>query len=172
MEASKITLSDKYKSAMQNPTLSRNKRLKLKRQLILELIRSKPSGTPIKLSEISRLITAPGNVIRDSNADRVIKNMVRDGLITAERIPGKSQRIFSVISDAKTILPPRPKAPKIVLPPVGTPAQDDHTRGLRGPGEDRGGAALLTEATALAKDFAWKYNSDSLRDFIKYLGDK
>lgn len=167
MDVSKVTLNESMKEAMRNPGLSREKKLKLRRELIYAYIRSRPTGALIGVSE---LIGAAQYPIFNSGWNQ-IQTMKRKGLIVQERVPGKKKSIWTIPGDVKTTHIPgfvKPETEevkeehemKIPLPPESTVSN--------GPGWS-GNLYSVSDMVHNAKQFAWEHNSDSLREFIATL---
>lgn len=74
MDVSKLTIS---KETMNMNKLTNKRKRKLRENRIIELIRSKPTGTPIPIKEFMK----PGNFNTEGNAYFFIQTMVDKGLI-------------------------------------------------------------------------------------------
>lgn len=129
MNASKLTIDP----SLLDKKMTRAKKKLLREKLIKEYIRSRPYGVAIGYAEFSKI----GRWASDPESQPFIKQMVREGQIIQEPIPGK--RAFSYTVTGITTV-------------TKTSFKDN-----------------LEE---LAKEFAWKEDSDSLREFIIYLKNR
>lgn len=141
MEASKVSVSAHY---LKFERMGRNKKADLRRRNVLDLIRSKPSGTPITLAEFQEVCA----FTTTAGAYGLIKTMLDRGTIVRE-VEGLNRHSYYIAADAvkREREKERGTTPQteIVTPPA-TNALTDY-----------------------AKQFAWEKNSDSLREFIKYM---
>jgi len=166
MDASKVTLSDKMKIAIQNPTLSRRKKAELKRELVKEYIRSKPSLTPISPSELMMAARYnPKNKNEYSTGWSFVNNMVTRRHLTKEPIPKSDKSIWTIPGDSRTTV----SKPKIEnLPPQPS---------TRGEYMDVGFIShklipkneIVSSVEKYAKTFVWETGSFDLREFIRWL---
>ncbi len=132
MDASKVTVSPQY---LRLERMGRNKRASLRRQNVLDLIRSKPAGTPITLAEFQAVCSYDTTAA----AYGLLKTMINRGTIVREQ-EGLNRHSYVVAADAV-------KARGKNSQPAPAPS---------------------TDIEALAKEFVWTQNSDSLREFIKW----
>jgi hypothetical protein len=153
MDASKVTIA---KQTLHNSLLSQKDRIRLRRERVVEYIRSVPAGTPIKPVDIMR---HAGIDLSSATRTAFFNSMVRDGIITKEPVFGTHKFTFTVVGDAKTIVPPKPKEEPVVEE-ADKPADEVAVR------------SDTTTLESLAKEFAWKNNSDSLREFVEWMDGK
>lgn len=101
MEVSKVKLRPETFQLAQRP-MSRKRKTKLRRELILEYLNDRPYGKRVKMAELQRV----GQFTTPQAADVFIKKMVRDGVIVRHElglrayfytVPGKlvSRKILS-----------------------------------------------------------------------------
>lgn len=148
MDASKVTVSPEY---LRFTPLTRYKRADLRRKNIIDLIRSKPSGTPISLAEFSAVCDFKGT----SAAHAILGRMVKAGTIVRQQ-EGINRYSYYVAADAVNTQTPATTA---------DPMPEPITKHI---------SEKPTDSTIadLAKEFYWNYNSDNLHEFIKWLGEK
>lgn len=138
MEASKLTIDPNH---LRFDKMTNGKRSKLRKENIKSLIRSKPAGTLIMVSEF-QAVTMSSN----PSTSVMLKNMVKRGEITRHQDDHfKSRYSWAVNEDVKVRVP---KAPKAVAPSVGFDTE------------------TIVEK---AKSYVWQQDDDSLRGFIKWL---
>lgn len=145
MDASKLTI-DPEKLRFQK--MMPGKRAQLRRKNMIDLINSKPAGTPLRLEEFEAVTRTSS-----ANVHSVIQNMVKDGVITKTLVEGtKNRYCYSVVSNVKVKQPKLPAVPITETAPVQQfPAQtiEDY-----------------------AREYSWEANNDSLRGFVKWMDGK
>lgn len=169
MEASKVTISPQ---TLNGPIMTRKRKLKLRRSLILEYIRSKPAGTPISTSE---LIQA-GQYKSYGSGWQQLQTMKKKGIIIQEQIPKSYKSIWIIPGDARVSKPATEDWKLSKNPPYGIPKEvtekpqefqtDAVPKGVVGTVQTLYSVENIVQN---AKQFAWERNSDSLRDFIASL---
>jgi hypothetical protein len=142
MDASKVTVSPE---TLRFKKMSPGKRSELRRKNIIELIESKPFGTPITLAEFAAVCS-----FTDASAHAMLTTMVKKGIISKNPI-SKAKIAYSVNGEPRVI------KPKTEVEPTPTRQIDMDVVGHEKTLGD------------YAKDFAWQHNSDSLREFVKYM---
>lgn len=146
MEASKISFTEKTQAQLQSPVISKKKKRDLRRAIMLEEIRRRPVGTMIRTRDLADAAGFTGG--NSQNTYAFLKRMERDNLITIEKVPKSDKKIYTVVADSRTVVPkvekPAPEQHEIVT-------NKDKTLG------------------EYAKEFAWKKNSDSLREFVGFM---
>lgn len=157
MEVSKVTLTDQTRARLQNPTLGRLRRQELRRELVMEYIKTKPNGSIFTTGEINKVAFPEGHL--RSNVLKFIKAMKRDHLIDIEAIPNTYKYIL-IPTDATTV-----KKPEQKLEPVWKAAPESEQ-----PTTQASDAPMTL--SDYARDFAWEKNSDSLREFITFMDGK
>lgn len=137
MEASKLTIDPNH---LRFDKMSNGRRSKLRKENIKALIRSKPAGTIIKVSDFQK-VTMSSN----PSTSVMLKNMVKRGEISRYRDEQfKSRYTWAVSEGVKVKVPKTPRqAPKSVF--------DTET--------------IIEKA----KSYVWQQDDDSLRGFIKWL---
>lgn len=158
MEASKVTINPEL---LNSPIMTRKRKLKLRRNLIFEYIRSKPAGTPIPTSA---LVNAAQYKSHGSGWQQ-IQTMKAKGLLIQEKIPKSNNSIWTIPGDAYVVKPAeRPYG----VDPEAKPAASTEglPKGLVGEVQTLYSVENIVQN---AKQFAWERNSDSLRDFISSL---
>lgn len=156
MEASKVTINP---DVIRFQKMDRAKRTKLRRQNIIDLIKSKPYGTPIKLAEFAYVAQCT-----DASAYALIKTMIKKGIISKDYI-SRFRITYSVNSEPRTITPAQkptaaPQAALELEPPVVAETSAEPV------------TAPTRSLEDYAREFAWEHNSDSLREFIKFMDGK
>jgi hypothetical protein len=144
MEASKLTIDPEH---LRFKKLPLKKRAELRKRNVIDLIRSKPIGTPIANYEFQTVMATRGS----GHTSLILKKMLEKGVITRVPADGKSGSSYVVNADVKT----KPK--QIDTPPQVEPQEI---------------TATPTDFKTLedyAKDFSWKQGSDSLREFVTYM---
>lgn len=94
VEASKVTISQ---ATLNGPLMTRKRKLNLRRNLILEYIRSKPAGTPISTSELIRA----GQYKSHGSGWQQIQTMKKKKLLVQENIPKSHKSLWHIPGDAK-----------------------------------------------------------------------
>src|SRR5437764_15310586 len=110
MDATKLTVSP---DTLRFQPMARGKKTKLRRQNIIDLIQSKPSGTPIGLQEFAVVTqTTP------SNAWRLVRTMIKRGAISQDRISERraAYRVNGPVTTKKLDMPIPP--PTTATPPT------------------------------------------------------
>lgn len=129
MDASKLTVNPE---AIRLNKMSFKKRSALRRQNILDLINSKPFGTPITLEEFAAVAQLTGPAVHS-----LLATMVKNGIITKDKIT-HFKIAYAVTGAVHTIAAPRQKP----------------------------------TLESLAREYAWKHDTDSLRGFIKWMNEQ
>lgn len=147
MEASKLKISPEH---LRFKPMPKAKRSALRRENIKALIRSKPAGTVIALADFSAATQSS-----QASAHSMVKTMIKRGEIIKVYAEGHARRYAYVVNEPVVKQPAKPKATPqpAEQAPEPTPAALD-----------------LDALVAKAKDFVWSENSDSLREFIKWVG--
>lgn len=151
--------------------MTRKRKLKLRRQLILDYIRSKPAGTPISTSELIKA----GQYKSHGSGWQQLQTMKKKGILIQEQIPKSYKSIWTIPADAHTIKPKdyilsdeRPYGVDSAVDSAQKPVEQTEPlpKGVVGTVQ-----TLYTVENIVqnAKQFAWERNSDSLRDFIASL---
>lgn len=140
MEASKLVIDPKHLRFDKMPMA---KRSKLRRENIKALIKSKPAGTVIYISEFQK-----ATMSSNPATYTMLMNMVKKGQIIKIQDEKQRNRYSWAVPDAKVTTP---KTPKTESPP--TPR------------------VHLEELTEQAKSYAWQKDSDSLRGFIEWMNN-
>lgn len=145
MEVSRLTIDPELLS---HKDLTHKQRVKLREQRIIELIRSKPSGTKIKYTEFAGAID-----VTLSSIEPYLSRMIKAGRISAYPNRKGARKSYSVLEDvAVTAVFPHLEPAKIKF--KSEPKQGEPT------------PPPATDVTIQAKEFAWQFDSDSLREFI------
>jgi hypothetical protein len=177
MEASKITFSQHTKAALNARPMSKAAKAKLRRERVKDFIRSQPAGTIIKQTDLA---IAAGYDKSQGHGWAFINRMVKNKHIDKDTSEGVSKPSWTVRGDAKIKPPLKAELPKD-MPEVADktpesvaakiakqlPKFDMHLTEI-----DQLKEVSAGMVTQQAKEFAWTYNSDSLRDFIKWLDRK
>ncbi len=117
----------------------------LRRKLVLELIESKPAGTPITMREFK----AVGYFSTEANTHSFVQRMIRDGIVARYDTEKPRKHTYASLGKIKTIKP--------------TPEGDVVTQQPK----DK-----VLSLTAYAKQFSWENNTDSLRGFVQWMDGK
>lgn len=142
MEASKLKISPEN---LQFKPMSRKKRLELRRENVKALIRARPAGSEIIMSDFAKVCATS-----EANVYSMVKTMVKRKEIFKIPAEGRGQRYSWAVNEGTTITSPAvKKAIEAAAPKLDT--------------------ALLIEK---AKEFVWEEDSDSLRHFIKWVKEE
>lgn len=155
MQASRVTVSLETRAKMANPVLDNNKRRKLRMQLVKEAIIGRKSG---KFSK-QELIAVAGYDPTPGQSDywkgaALLRTMLNRRAISHDKT-GRRIKVWKVTNAPKPVVQ-EPLA-ETVMPKEIVVALQDYKQVEK--------VALLD----MAKEFAWKENSDSLREFIAYV---
>lgn len=182
MYASKLTFSKETRMKLASPALSPMAKRKLRQSRVLDFIRETPGHEATKFD----LIAAAGYDVTNSteyqNGWGLVTGMVKRGVIVPhdhENPTSKRKKQWIISSDVRVIeaIPPRPGYPAEAfnhLPDTGGSdgAEDKSEPNIEQPADGETITEISTahaELLGLAKDFAWKQNSDSLREFIAWM---
>jgi hypothetical protein len=144
MEASKVTINpDKLKYEQ----MTEKQRTELRARNIIDLIRNTPAGERITLMQFMK---AAGYRTYQS-ADSKLKSMIRQGLISKTELDHPKTYAYS-INDGTLTAPKREPAKEV-----------QHFDDIQPPFQTLGD---------YAKQFVWEANSDSLRDFVRWMDGK
>lgn len=139
MEASKLTINPETLRFQKMP---RDQKATLRKRNIIDYIQSKPYNTPIAMTELATVASCTvGNV------SLIVRHLEKRGIITRTAL-GRQQTAYAVNGEPKTVTPSKPR---VVAVPDHLPQ-----------------APTFGDVEALARDFAWQTNSDSLREFIAW----
>lgn len=131
MNASNVTISPELLSG----SLDKKRKTQLRRQHIIELIESKPTGAQIKLSEFGAVTD-----MKPNSAHHFLKQMAKAGLISIEKL-SPHELTYHVLSG-------KPKVEWKTITP------HEHN----------------TDTVKLAMRFFWETQSDSLHEFVEWVG--
>jgi hypothetical protein len=158
MEASKLTINPDH---LRFQPLPAAKKTELRRKNILDLIRNTPNGTKLRLVDFQKA----GAYKTTASAWGMVSTLLKHGTIVRER-EGLSGYSYYVAADAvKKQLKPAAAAP---ADQAAEQPKFSFTTTKVGEFEQ----AAQGYINQLAKQYAWEYNSDSLREFVKWLGIK
>jgi hypothetical protein len=139
MDASKLTVSpDKLRFQKMSPT----KRLLLRRKNVIDLIKSKPYGSPITLAEFQAVTQLRGS----GGVHSLLMSMVKKGMITKEKTNHRNIA-WTVTGEPRIVKPARH--------PVEPPKEVETMQ--------------IKSLEEYAREFSWQHNSDSLREFVKFM---
>jgi hypothetical protein len=141
MQVSKIDIQPRTMAYYTQP-MNKIKRRNLREKLVVEYIKSRPAGTRISNDELQRIagFNSTGAI------SMMLQSMIKRGIIGRNQIGRKGYSYF--VNDAVTVKPADvPAQPK---PTISEPTN------------------IPTNLESLARDFSWRYNSDSLREFVKW----
>ncbi len=198
MIPSKLTLNKEMQLAIERPGITKEHKRELRMNAIKDYIHSKPNGTPIRVSELIRAAgydPTPGTKSYAAGFS-FLKYQVQRGVLIKEEVPMSASHIYYIPEDAKQIKPPAQSASTPAeLPALPNFQKDmqelhqlidaipqdieshiDHEAVV----EPSSPPSVPTSATpfeveqiiSAAKDFFWETQSDSLREFVKYLSNK
>jgi len=144
MQASSVTISPE---TLRFNKMSPGKKAKLRRKNIIELIKSKPVGTPIRLREFAAV-----TLTKAENCQRVLRQMVKEGVLSSEKLgPHKSSPVAYFVNNARIT---RTTATDRSAPPPTEPAfSPRYTRTV----------------SDYAKDYYWETHDDSLHGFVAWM---
>jgi hypothetical protein len=173
MQASKVIISQETREKLNNQALSPLKKRELREQMVIAAIRKAVGGTRTK----QELIAAAGYNPAGTSPDYArglgfLTGMVNRGLIT-HNDTNTFKKNWTVLADVKTT---KAKDPEIM------PTAVEIAKAIVAPEEEKAPEVVveLKEKTHvnkgtlinLAKEFAWKHNSDSLREFIAFADNR
>ena len=136
MDASKVTVSP---DTLRFQKMDKGRKAKLRRQNVIDLIKSKPYGTPITLAEFGAAAQ-----LSTGAAHSLIGTMVKHGVISQDTLG--SRRYAYRVNGAVWVS----KKPLTAQPP-----------------QKATGAAI--EVAQLAKEFYWETASNDLHEFVRWL---
>lgn len=142
MEASKLSISPEH---LRFKPMSRAKRSALRRENIKALIRSKPAGTVLSLADFAAATQSSEGAVYS-----MLKTMIKRGAIIKIADDLHKSKYSYVVNEPVT------KAQAAKEKPLDTRLKKD--------------CMTIADLEAKAKDFAWSEDSDSLREFIKWVG--
>lgn len=162
---SKLTISPETRTQLNNPALSQAKRRELREQKVKESIRTSIGGRRTK----QELVVAAGY---DSNTKSsgyanglgLVNSMIKRGIISHNNT-NQFRKVWEICAEVK---------------PRVTPSPTKIAHSIFGKKEEPVEAEIVVELKEqltldkvklidMAKDFAWRENSDSLREFIAHM---
>ena len=157
MIATKLVISQETRARLNNPVLSPAKKRLLREEMIKESIRKAPGGIRTKQELIVAAGYNPKSRTKDyANGLNLISSMVKRGVIYHATTDSFKKRWF-VANEVKVTPSPRSIAKELFGPKEVKVEPKEKL------------PVSAVELVQLAKDFAWRENSDSLRDFIAYM---
>lgn len=189
MIASKVTITKETRAKLDNPILTKEKKNKLRQEMIKDFIRNAESGLATKQELVAAAGYNPDGTTQEyAQGLGMVNRMVRHNVIshnpTVER--KKTWVVNEDVHTAPTIKPALPEmaaeivaeaeaASKPVEDVVEEPVVVEPVTEI--PQAPQGAIVELKEFPTLtsmklvdmAKEFAWRNNSDSLRDFIDFI---
>jgi hypothetical protein len=168
MEASKVTISGETLKA-HVATLDKKRKTELRREAIKAYINGKPAGTVIKTANFQAI----GGFNSEANAAAFINRMVRDKVIGKQLAEGSKRSFnFWVIEPDYT---PKDEAVNTEAMPNQVGLEPDFNQAVaeaeRARVENKINDHFAPSKFGLieaAREYAWRNNSDSLRDFINW----
>lgn len=150
----KVILEPETRAKLLNPILSPMKKRELRQELVKDSIRRAVGGVRTKQELIAAAGYQPNRSSSEyANGLNLITSMIKRRIIS-HNPTNQFKKRWAVLEDVK-ITPP--SITESVIPKEITLALQ--------PQEDVNKVKLVD----MAKDFAWRENSDSLRDFISYM---
>lgn len=122
--------------------LTRKQKTKLFRTVVIDYIRSKPTGTIISIAELGMA----GGVTDKKKSYHLIHTLEQKGYISNMRSPHTRMGSWTVLGDVRTV----------------TPKQVDFLEKVEKPKD--------TTLIAKAKEYYWLTHDDSLHAFVEWLG--
>lgn len=164
MDASKVSFFSGTKEALNNPGLDFHKKRALKIERVKAYIRLKPAGHKFRMAE---LIAAAGYNPDDGNTYSAGYGFLKgiDGKeISIEKTPTYRKQVNILGDDTvKTTKPAETETPEVKT--VQAPAKPESHISFSG----EVNVILVREVERLAKQFAWKNDSNDLREFVRSL---
>lgn len=163
MVASKVTISQETRAKLLNPILSPARKRELREELIKDSIRRATHGYRTKQELI-----AAGGFNPDAKSGSyasgfgMINSMIKRGVISHESTNAFKKR-WTILADMKVTPSPKQIA-KTIVPTVAPAAGTEVMVALEEYKE-----VDKIKLVDMAKEFAWRENSDSLRDFVAYM---
>lgn len=157
MVASEVKITPETRAKLDNQALSPGKKRELRENLIKECIRSAVGGMVTKQELVAAAGYNPDAKSRDyARGFGLINSMVKRGIICNDNA-NKFRKAWTVVEDVHIVTPtPAEVAAELVVPQeIRVELQEFE-------------ALTSIELVAMAKEFAWQKNSDSLREFIDY----
>lgn len=161
MNASRLVISPETREKLNNPVLSPMKKRQLREQMIIESIRKAVGGSRTKQELIVAAGFSPDAKTNSYAAGHtLINSMIKRGLIT-HNATNAFRKNWTVLADVKVTPSAKAVAQEVVTPKAEVKPElvvEERPKVVVNKG------TLLN----LAKEFAWKHNSDSLRDFVVF----
>lgn len=162
MDASKISVNPEL---LKFRPLTQIQQRKIREQRIIELIRSKPAGTKIKLRDFAAVIELTPDSTR-----RLIYRMIERKKLSQFPVTGQARKSYTVLADIKV----QKVQPSAAVLPDSRDMKAENFK-LRFPPAVERVSALQPRPTTPpdtlvqdAKEFSWQFNSDSLREFVAW----
>lgn len=169
MQASKISFFNETREKLNNPILDWKKKRELKIARVIEYIESKPTGTRFKLSDLGEAAGYRITEMKDRQAGYAfIKQLGNGGVLNIEKT-GKWKKLVTVPDNRHQ---PIPNVAHVSDLPDSTAPQPGDSLEVLGDAEDMEisrDIAFIIRIEKAARQFSWKENSDSLREFVKSL---
>jgi hypothetical protein len=156
MLASKVTITPETRAKLDAPALSPSKWRQLREELIKDCIRNRSGGAATK----QELVAAAGLNPEATSTEyakgiHLLKRMVERGIISHNNT-NQYRKSWTVIEDVKVKPSPKQVASEVVIPEEVTVELKEYNH------------LTSMKLVEMAKEFAWRTNSDSLREFIAY----
>lgn len=170
MIASKLIISTETRKRLSNPVLSPMKKRQLREDMIIECIR-KAAGEAITKQQ---LMVAAGydskyGTSGYSQGFTLISSMINRGIISHNGTKS-FKKVWTCNADVKV---KKPATPVAEAPKADTKMESlDASATIMQNGLDqykKSGEVVKKYISDRAKDFVWEKNSDSLREFLKYI---
>tara|TARA_B100001245_G_C22894477_1_gene431580 strand:- start:5386 stop:5877 length:492 start_codon:yes stop_codon:yes gene_type:complete len=157
----RLVITPETRAKLNNPVLSPTKKRELREQLIKDRIRKAAGSGVTKQELIATAGYSPKTTSNEyANGLGLIASMIQRGVIS--HLPTKGfKKVWSVAEDVKSKRE-KPKDIDMPLPIISKEA----TVSRQEPTEIN-----RVKLVDMAKEFAWRKNSDSLREFISYIED-
>jgi len=156
MIPSRLILTPETRAKLSNPVLSAVKKRQLREEMIKDSIRSAVGGMRTKQELIVAAGYSPDAKTNDyAKGHTLIGSMLRRGIISHNKT-NAFKKIWTVHEDVRVTPSPKQVAAAIVVkePVVALKEQEELDK---------------VKLVDMAKEFAWRENSDSLREFIAYM---
>ena len=165
MEVSKLTLSEEMERAIHNPRVSLKRKRELRTARVKEYINSLPAGTEISKRTLGQVAGYQKTSLASSYV--FIDSLIKSGEIHCERI-SRNKMSWSTDDGVRIITPKTSETSgSEEIDIIETKSSDD---GIKSEVKDVEEVTLNRfNLEYQAKLFVWEENSDSIREFVKWL---
>lgn len=176
MHASRVIFSQKTQELLRSPIMNSSRKVKLRRQRVIEFIHQLPNGE----ATMADLIAAAGYDVKRSKGQYTtgwsfVNRLIQKNVITPTELEGKVNgrvKQWAVNADVKTTKPAEePQKEEVAVeeedeaePEVERPSFEFNTTST-----SDFNAAATGWMVQHAKEYAWRNDSNSLRHFVAWM---